>query len=252
MQQMKQPSPLVPQGSFEALGQRKSHVRVAVYTILAIHVVVLSGLLILGCKRDDKDTAGNPPTNDVAVVEQFTNADPVAASPPSPVPEAAPTNVGITAVPSNPAPLIPVPPANNTVADTVLTEHTIVKGDTFDTMARKYAVTVRAIQAANPNLQPTRLKPGDKVKIPAKTTAVARNGAGMTGTTDSADTYTVKSGDNLSSIAKTHHTTVKELQKLNNLTTTQIKVGQHLKLPHASVGAPASGSTAAPPPAPVP
>jgi peptidoglycan DL-endopeptidase LytE len=74
----------------------------------------------------------------------------------------------------------------------------------------------------------------------------------MTAATDSADTYTVKSGDTLSKIATAHHTTVKELQKLNNLSTTQIKVGQHLKMPHAAVGAPASGSTAAPPPAPVP
>src|SRR6185503_8181494 len=132
MQQMKQPSPLVPQGSFEAQGQRKSHVSVAVYTILAIHVVVLSGLLILGCKRDDKDTAGNPPTNDVAVVEPFTNAGVVATGKPPPaVPDAAPTNVGIAPAPSNPAPFTPTPPANTTIADSVLTEHTIAKGDTL-------------------------------------------------------------------------------------------------------------------------
>jgi hypothetical protein len=73
---MKQPNPLVPQGSFESQGRRKSHVRLAVFTILAIHLVVLGALLIQGCKREEKDTTAlNPPTNDMSTaVQPFTNA----------------------------------------------------------------------------------------------------------------------------------------------------------------------------------
>lgn len=244
MQQMKQPSPLVPHGSFEAQGQRKSHVRIAVFTILAIHVVVLGGLLILGCKREDKsvDANANPPTNDLAAVQPFTNADAVATAPVL----ATATNVGLAPVP----PTTPVPPVNNNIAEGVVTEHTIVKNDNFGTLATKYGVSVKDIQAANPNLQPTRLQIGDKVKIPPRSAAVVRNGT-VAAAVDSPDTYTVKSGDVLSKIATAHRTTVKELQRLNNLQTTQIKVGQKLKLPPR----PAGNGTAVPPgttPAPAP
>jgi len=246
MQQMKQPSPLVPQGSFEAQGQRKSHVRIAVFSILAIHVVVLGGLLILGCKREDKsaDANANPPTNDFAAVQPFTNAEVVATPPP---PAVATTNPAVTPPPISSTPTPPPPPANNNIAEGVMIEHVIVKGDVFETLATKYGVSVRDIQAANPNLQPTRLKIGDKVKIPPKSVAAARNGTTVTAA-DSADTYTVKSGDVLSKIAAAHHTTVKELQKLNNLATTQIKVGQKLKLPPRSGG----NGTAPPPGTPPP
>jgi len=49
----------------------------------------------------------------------------------------------------------------------------------------------------------------------------------------------------LGKIAKSHGTTVKELQKLNNLPTQTIKVGQKLKLPsRASAPAAATPTTA--------
>ena len=50
---------------------------------------------------------------------------------------------------------------------------------------------------------------------------------------DTGDTgsYTVKSGDTLSKIAKANHTTYKKIMALNDLKTTSIKVGQKLKVP---------------------
>lgn len=41
----------------------------------------------------------------------------------------------------------------------------------------------------------------------------------------------VKKGDNLEKIARTHHTTVDEIIKLNHLTNTFLKIGQVLKIP---------------------
>lgn len=44
--------------------------------------------------------------------------------------------------------------------------HTIRSGDTLDGIARRYGTTVRALQAANPGLDPRRLIPGRTVRIP--------------------------------------------------------------------------------------
>ncbi len=230
---MNEPSPLVPQGSFESQARRKSHVRIAVFGILAVHVVVLGGLLILGCKREDKpaETADTPPpmTNDLTPPP--FGSDVVTTSPP-PV---TPVNV-VGGIPPVQPPVTPpiVPPADAGA----LAEHKIAKGESFSTLALRYGVSLKAIVDANPNLVPTKLKIGDVVKIPAKTVAPAANGSATTA--EAADTYTVKSGDVLGSIATKHGTTVKEIQKLNNLTTTQIKVGQKLKLPPKS--APPAGA----------
>jgi LysM repeat protein len=135
-------------------------------------------------------------------------------------------------VPSN------TPPPINDVAAPAVIEHTIVKGDYYSTLATKYGVTVKAIQAANPGKDPAKLQIGDKIKIPPKALAAASTGTTTTAAADPS-LYTVKSGDTLGKIAKDHKTTVSELQKLNNLTTTQIKVGQKLKMPSAGTPPPA-------------
>ena len=235
---MKEPSPLVPQGSFESQAKRKSHVRIAVFTILAIHVAALGGFLILGCKPDSKnpDTALNPPTNDIPAVQPFTNATDLAAT------NLPPVDTNLVAAPLVP-PLVPTvvtPPVSNGS----VTEHKIAKGESFSSLATKYGVTMKAIQEANPTLVPTKLKIDDKVIIPAKTATASA--AGTTPTAATADTYKVKSNDTLSKIAKDHHTTVKEIQRLNNMSTTQIKVGQTLKMPPHAAAPPATGGT--PPP----
>ena len=226
---MNEPSPLVPQGSFESQARRKSHVRIAVFGILAVHVVVLGGLLILGCKREDKpaETADTPPptaTNDLTpppfgtdvVVAGATNLAAAVTNAVGGIPSVVPLVV---------PPIMPPPDAGPA------TEHKIAKGESFSTLAAKYHVSLKSIVDANPNLVPTKLKIGDVVKIPAKSAAAPASAGTTTTTPDTADSYTVKSGDVLGSIATKHGTTVKEIQKLNNMTTTQIKVGQKLKLP---------------------
>jgi LysM repeat protein len=59
--------------------------------------------------------------------------------------------------------------------------------------------------------------------------------------------YTVKSGDTLTKIAHAYGVTVKAIETENNLTTTQIKVGQKLKIPAKAEAPPAP---VAPTPAP--
>jgi LysM repeat protein len=44
--------------------------------------------------------------------------------------------------------------------------HTIRSGDTLDGIARRYGVTVRALQQVNPSLDPRRLIPGRTIRLP--------------------------------------------------------------------------------------
>jgi LysM repeat protein len=66
------------------------------------------------------------------------------------------------------------------------------------------------------------------------------------------ETYTVKSGDSLTKIAKAHGTTVKAIESENNLSTTKIKVGQKLKIPAKAEAAAPAAPAPVPPPATAP
>ena len=105
-------------------------------------------------------------------------------------------------------------------------------------------MTLKAIEAANPGVEPTKLKVGQKLSIPACNRQHGRAGRrrlAPAGATGGEEIYTVKSGDTLTKIAKAHGTTVKAIESENNLTTTQIKVGQKLKIPAKAEAAPAPG-----------
>ena len=235
---MSTPNPLVPQGTFPDKG--KSHVRIAVFTILAIHVVLLGALLIAGCKK----TAEPPPAD--ATTNIFTPPPP---EPPPLTPP--PTNVYVP--PVTPPPVFPLPPAAPPEPPAGLTEHTIVKGDSFYTLAKKYNVGWKAIGDANPGVDSSKLKIGQKIKIPAPKssgTAPTAIGSGAVPAESAEKTYVVKSGDNLMKIAKTHGISLKALRSANKLKTDQIKVGQKLAIP--AKAAPAALDPAAPPPVPAP
>jgi LysM repeat protein len=91
----------------------------------------------------------------------------------------------------------------------------VVKGDSLAKIAKKSGVTLKALQAANPGVVPTKLKVGQKLVIPAggKTSAdvAAPAVAGMPADVGGA-TYTVKSGDTLTKIAKKNGTTAKAIK----------------------------------------
>jgi LysM repeat protein len=255
------PNPLIPQGTFLE-HKTKSHFRIAVFTILAVHVVLIGSFLLAGCKRTT-DTGGLEHTNDAASYppppvtplsppDTSTTVAAVANIPSTPTantgPQAIPNHLRpITNVlPPEPGPgtLPPPVPVTTPVATGAQGDHVVVKGDSFSTIAKKYSVTVRAIQDANPGVDPLRLKIGQKLVIPARSGsppvltvsngAVAANGG---------SSYTVKSGDTLNKIAKDHGITVQELQASNGLKTTQIKVGQKLKIPAKGSGTPVAPPT---------
>ena len=109
--------------------------------------------------------------------------------------------------------------------------HVVAAGDSFESIANKYGVTVRELVAANPQL----LKIGDKLTIPVGVAIPQESGntTGSTGGTPvSSRTYTVQRGDTLSGIAIRFGTTVAALATANGLANPNaIQVGQVLTIP---------------------
>jgi LysM repeat protein len=218
---MNNPSPLIPQGTLlDQKNKSRARVKVAFFCVVGVHVAaILVALLAQGCKRD---TAQDP---------QLETQQPLVNESTNTVPAFEPTNTIVESVPPTtlpPAPeLTPIPPVP------VTQEHVVQRGESFSTIAPKYNVTVRAIQDANPTVNPTRLQIGQKLVIPPPSAPVS-NGAAAPVPAPGELIYTVKAGDNLTKIAAAHGTTISAIRQANNLVTDQIKVGDKLKIPAAS------------------
>jgi lysozyme len=110
-------------------------------------------------------------------------------------------------------------------------KYTVAAGDSFESIANKYGITLRELINANPQL----LRIGDQLLIPVVVTTPSGNGGGTGadgGDTSSKRTYTVKSGDTLYAIAIKFGTTVAAIAAANNIANpNQISVGQVLIIP---------------------
>lgn len=104
--------------------------------------------------------------------------------------------------------------------------HTVTKGETLYSIAKKYNTTVSNIKKLN-NLKSDALKINQKLQVNGQAAAQAKPAAAKPAATS---TYTVKKGDTLSKIAKTYGTTVATLKSWNNLKSNNIKIGQKLSV----------------------
>ena len=232
------PSPLVPQGTLPDT-RGKSRVQFTVLTILAVHAVVLGVVLLQGCKRtaspdpnlELQALATNypppeaiaPPPVSIPPPQVAQVPPPVNVTPPPAQVETQPPPVVVTQPVVEPPSVAPVTPAGGA------SQHVVVKGDSFSTIAKKYGVSVKAVTDANPGVDSARLKIGQKLAVPPPTRTAA--GATASATNGSEKTYVVKSGDTLYKVARTYGTTAKALRAANHLRTDQIKVGQKLVIP---------------------
>ena len=108
-------------------------------------------------------------------------------------------------------------PSSNTESENIT--HVVVGGDSLYSIARKYNTTVDEIKRLN-NLTSNTLSIGQVLKIPSSSDSSL-----------SYINYVVISGDSLYSIARKYNTTVDEIKRLNNLTSSTLSIGQTLKIP---------------------
>jgi membrane-bound lytic murein transglycosylase D len=109
--------------------------------------------------------------------------------------------------------------------------HRIRRGESLSTIARRYRSSVRKIMRANNLHRSSYIVAGKKLKIPLRGTMPYRPKIDRTKDFTLPSTHVVRRGDSLWNIAKRYDTTTKKIQSLNNLQTTQLHIGQVLKMP---------------------
>jgi LysM repeat protein len=228
---MNNPNPFIPQGSLlEQKNKKRANFKVAIYSIFGFNILLMSFFLIQGCSK--KEPASDNNSTDMTANAPTNTPDTNTAPPPL----SAPSNLVATPVVSNAPPPPPAPVPAPTPEPTAK-EYTVVKGDSYYSIAKKFGVKMKEVEAANPSIAPTKLKVGMKLQIPEG--GSSSGGAAPTADTGAVatDTYTVKSGDSLTKISKQFGCTVKALRAANDLKTDKIKVGQKLKVPEKAATA---------------
>ena len=126
-----------------------------------------------------------------------------------------------------------------TVSDSFI--HTVKKGESLGSIARKYHVTVSKIKSWN-HLKRETLHVGQKLTIYRSGAPMAQVGKGDGNSKSSKSassgnksgstvkTHTVKKGESLSSIARKYGCSVNDIKKWNSLKSNNVKVGQKLKI----------------------
>ncbi|HEU0038400.1 MAG TPA: LysM domain-containing protein [Verrucomicrobiae bacterium] len=196
----------------------------AFFCVVGVHVAALMvALLSQGCKRDQTTALD---TTSPTYNETNLPALPLETNP-------------AYVAPSNVPPVLVAPPGAPQPQ-----EHVIRKGDAFSTLAKKFGVSAKAIQEANPGVDPLKLQIGQKINIPPPSAVpvATPTGQGVAPVDATGEViYVVKSGDRLEVIARKYGITAQAIADANNLkTVNKIVVGQKLKIPVKT-----------PPPAPV-
>jgi LysM repeat protein len=109
--------------------------------------------------------------------------------------------------------------------------HTVKKGESFYTIAKKYHVSEDELIKANSH-SGEKIKPGDKLQIPGGSFSTKNENEPQenvaTKTVTSRQTHKIKKGETLSEIAEKYHTTTAKIKRLNGLSGNKLKPGATL------------------------
>lgn len=117
-----------------------------------------------------------------------------------------------------------------------IAEYTVEAGDTLFIIARKHHTTIREVREANEMKPNALIRIGQQLKVPQNTYFPERKKSELTEKEGVAKkgktTYIIERGDTVFTVAKKHHTTVKEVLEANGIDrSTLIRVGQTLTVP---------------------
>ncbi|KPA14706.1 membrane-bound lytic murein transglycosylase D [Candidatus Magnetomorum sp. HK-1] len=119
--------------------------------------------------------------------------------------------------------------------------HRIRKGESLSSIAKKYRVRVKDIKAVN-RIHGNRIVAGKRIKIPSRGASKkqyyakkSKKSKRVSGNNKKSQfqllTHRVQKGDSLWNIARKYGTTTKNIVRTNHLSSTQLKIGQQLKIP---------------------
>jgi LysM repeat protein len=110
-------------------------------------------------------------------------------------------------------------------AERIVAFHRVSRGETLSHIARRYDVTQAQLQRWNNLGRSTRIRAGQRLRIgetPTERARIANRGS----------TYTVRSGDTLTAVARRYGVTLSALSAANGLSTSsKIRIGQRLRIP---------------------
>jgi len=129
----------------------------------------------------------------------------------------------------------PTPPASSARS------YTVRRGDTFSNIAKDHNVSVSALRSANSRVNINRITVGMKLNLPSGTSTStassttrpkSSSSSSSTATTIQKISYTVRSGDTLSKIARKYGISINTIKSYNpRLNPNRINVGQKITIP---------------------
>jgi membrane-bound lytic murein transglycosylase D len=121
--------------------------------------------------------------------------------------------------------------------------HIVKSGENLGSIAKKYRISVNQLKTWN-NLKSTMIHPGQKLIVYSSGAPMAQAGNSKPVTRSTEQSiHVVKSGENLSVIAKKYKCTVTDLKNWNNLKSTNLSIGQKLKVYPPAEGSSSSGGS---------
>ncbi len=207
----------------------------AFVVVLVLHVIAVAGVFAFSSikSRQEGGVFAEPTAESVApAAAQTAAAAPVAEEVNAPAPRP------LTAAPERTVAAAPAAEAWSGKT------HELAPGETLTRVSSQYGVSVDALQQANEITDPTKIRAGQTLKIPASMPTAAPVAAAPpapkpavaapTDIADSGKTYEVVKGDNPVKIAKHLNVSYDALMKLNGIEDPRkLQIGQTLKVPAA-------------------
>ena len=110
--------------------------------------------------------------------------------------------------------------------------HRVAYGETWFGLALRYGVSWSALAAANPEVNPERIREGTVLRIPA---ATAAEGSDAPEAPRARRSHTVASGDSLYGLARRYGVSVDAIRTANGLTNDIVRIGQTLVIPQEEI-----------------